>query len=70
MIKKIVAIKIQGGVPSYARYAIEKLIGIKGENTSDVLSFIINIWIAMSQSELDRTGITVEGWRKEEGKKR
>ena len=44
----------------YAGYVIEKLVGIKGVNTSDVASFIINQWISEHRDELKDLGINVK----------
>ena len=56
--------KIQSNVEPYTAYVLSSLVGIKGRNTSDVLSFIVKAWIGEHQQDLDICGISVPDWRK------
>lgn len=55
--------KASTNLESYSYYAIVHLIGIKGTNVSDVLSFIVKDWISDHRDELLQAGIDVKKWR-------
>jgi len=56
--------KVQGYVPSYAKFVVKGLIGILGTNESDVVSFMIRDWISKNQDQLARSNLLIEDWRR------
>jgi len=52
--------KIQANVEDYSHFVVENLIGIKGTNSSDVLSFILKEWISEHREELKEYGLVVK----------
>ena len=60
--------KIQSFVPSFQRYVIQELIGIKGTNESDVVGKIVDEWITRNIDFLEKAEITIKKWRKGRGK--
>ena len=51
--------KIQANVEEYTRFVVENLVGIKGTNPSDVVSFVLKEWISEHREELREYGLTV-----------
>ena len=51
--------KVQANVEEYTHFIIENLIGIKGTNSSDVVSFILKEWISEHRDELKDYGLSV-----------
>jgi len=46
-------------VETYSSHVVDKLVGIKGRDRSDVATFIIRSWIAEHQQEIAGYGIKV-----------
>ena len=51
--------KVQANVEEYTHFVVENLIGIKGTNSSDVVSFILKEWISEHRDELKDYGLSV-----------
>ena len=60
--------RVQGVVSPYHKFAVTKLIGIKGTNESDIVGKIIDEWVTNNVDYLEKAGVTVEKWRKKRGK--
>ena len=54
------AYKVQANVEEFTNFVVQNLIGIKGTNASDVVSFIIREWISEHREELKDYGISVK----------
>jgi hypothetical protein len=47
-------------VDTYSSHVLDRLVGIKGRDRSDVAVFILRSWIAEHQQEIAGYGITVK----------
>ena len=54
----------QPKVDAYTLWVLEKLVGVRGRDVSDVAYFILRDWIQSHQAELEHLGITI---RREDG---
>lgn len=50
---------LQTTVETYTSHVIDKLVGIKGRDRSDVAAFILRSWISEHQDEIQGYGIVV-----------
>lgn len=50
---------LQATVETYTSHVIDRLVGIKGRDRSDVAAFILRSWISEHQEEIRGYGITV-----------
>jgi hypothetical protein len=51
--------KVQANVEEYTHFVVENLIGIKGTNSSDVVSYVLKEWISEHRDELKDYGLSV-----------
>lgn len=57
--------KVQSTLPDYYYWAVERLIGLRGNNHGDVGSYILKRWIDENEKELQKLGISAVAWKKE-----